>query len=137
MTAQWVMRVAVPLALNDDLRDRLFDAVADAVAAWEPEGRDGWDADLTAGRDLGIDAHSPAYVHVSGAAVARTEEVAEYVNVDYAADGSVVGVEVIEATGVEADAVRAWGQQRAAVAVPDPDARPDDLEALRRRAEGA
>jgi hypothetical protein len=31
-----------------ELHDELFTAIADAVAQWEPEARDGWDADVTA-----------------------------------------------------------------------------------------
>lgn len=40
----WQITVRVPLDLPADDRDRLFVAVSDAVALWEPQRRDGWDS---------------------------------------------------------------------------------------------
>lgn len=40
----WRIEITVPLGLTDELRDRLFTAVADVVHEWEPADREGWDA---------------------------------------------------------------------------------------------
>lgn len=45
----WQITVSVPAKVMDDTQcDRLFTAVADAVADWEPKIRGGWDADVSA-----------------------------------------------------------------------------------------
>lgn len=44
---QWELRVLVPMRRPVEERLALFDAVAHAVAEWEPDERDGWDADVT------------------------------------------------------------------------------------------
>jgi hypothetical protein len=44
---RWVIQVTVPSDVPD--RDALFNAVADAATEWEPEDRDGWDIDVSAG----------------------------------------------------------------------------------------
>lgn len=44
---RWVIQVTIPS--NVPGRDRLFTAVADAAHDWEPENRDGWDIDVSAG----------------------------------------------------------------------------------------
>lgn len=41
---QWQVTVRVPLDLPRADRDRLFVAVSDAVALWEPQSRDGWNS---------------------------------------------------------------------------------------------
>lgn len=43
--AMWQIQITVPMRV--DGRDLLFDAVVSAVAGWEPEDRDGWDADVS------------------------------------------------------------------------------------------
>jgi hypothetical protein len=43
----WQVTVRVPLSLSVEMRNELFGAVVDAVAAWEPPDRDGWDADVS------------------------------------------------------------------------------------------
>lgn len=46
----YVIRVTVPFSkLDNAMRDGLFTAVSDAVFDWEPEERDGWDADISSG----------------------------------------------------------------------------------------
>lgn len=46
---RWQVTVRVPMRLPDEQREALFNRVADAVSEWEPEQRDGWDADVAAG----------------------------------------------------------------------------------------
>lgn len=43
---QWEITVSVPHRLPVEMRQDLFEAVAQAVARWEPVQRDGWDADV-------------------------------------------------------------------------------------------
>lgn len=43
----WQITVRVPMRMPTEMRDELFVVVADAVAAWEPADRDGWDADVS------------------------------------------------------------------------------------------
>lgn len=43
----WQVAVRVPLSLPVEIRHQLFAVVSDAVAAWEPDDRDGWDADVS------------------------------------------------------------------------------------------
>lgn len=43
---QWEITVRVPMRLPVEMRHDLFEAVAQAVARWEPVQRDGWDADV-------------------------------------------------------------------------------------------
>lgn len=38
------IEVTIPLALPREMREQLVDAVAEAVHAWEPDDRKGWDA---------------------------------------------------------------------------------------------
>jgi hypothetical protein len=45
----WEVRVVVPYRLPSEELEALFDAVADAAHNWEPEDRDGWDMDISAG----------------------------------------------------------------------------------------
>lgn len=45
----WEITVSVPSGFPDGQRDALFTAVADAAHDWEPEERDGWDVDVSAG----------------------------------------------------------------------------------------
>ncbi|MCP9947218.1 hypothetical protein [Actinomadura madurae] len=42
----WTVAVEVPLSLPVDLRHDLFTAVASAVRDWEPDNREGWDAEV-------------------------------------------------------------------------------------------
>lgn len=44
---QWEITVLVPMRLPVEMRQDLFEAVAQAVARWEPVNRDGWDADVS------------------------------------------------------------------------------------------
>jgi hypothetical protein len=44
---QWEIRVLVPMRLPVEMRQDLFEAVAQAVSRWEPVNRDGWDADVS------------------------------------------------------------------------------------------
>lgn len=46
---RWQVTVRVPMRLPEVQREQLFEVIADAVADWEPEQRDGWDADVAAG----------------------------------------------------------------------------------------
>ncbi len=39
----WQVRVTVPFHIGPELHQSLFDAIAGAVAAWEPADRQGWD----------------------------------------------------------------------------------------------
>lgn len=48
---QWQVTVRVPMRLTPERHDGLFTAVADAVAQWEPDERDGWDADVSGCRE--------------------------------------------------------------------------------------
>ena len=43
----WTVSVEVPLRLPVEMRHALFDAVANAVGDWEPDDRDGWDAEVS------------------------------------------------------------------------------------------
>jgi hypothetical protein len=43
---QWEIKVSVPMRLPVEMRHELFEAVVSAVSAWEPDERDGWDADV-------------------------------------------------------------------------------------------
>lgn len=47
----WQVVVRVPMRLPLEQHDELFAAVADAVAQWEPDERDGWDADVSGCRE--------------------------------------------------------------------------------------
>ncbi len=49
MSDKWQVRVSIPVRVPAEQRDRLFTAIADAVTAWEPADRDGWDALVEAG----------------------------------------------------------------------------------------
>lgn len=42
----WTVTVEVPLCLPVEMRHDLATAIATAVSAWEPDDRDGWDADV-------------------------------------------------------------------------------------------
>lgn len=44
----WEVTVTVPLRLPAEQRESLFNAVADAVTAWEPDNRTDWDAIVSA-----------------------------------------------------------------------------------------
>lgn len=46
LDAQWEIKVSVPMRLPGEQRDELFAAVVRAVSDWEPDERDGWDADV-------------------------------------------------------------------------------------------
>jgi hypothetical protein len=46
-TDTWQVSVAIPKTLPPAMMDSLFTAVADAVHAWEPQDRDGWDVDVS------------------------------------------------------------------------------------------
>lgn len=48
LDAEWEVTVSVPLRLPEEQREALFDAVADAVAEWEPDDRTDWDAMVSA-----------------------------------------------------------------------------------------
>lgn len=43
----WTIAVQVPIGLPVEMRHALFSAVAAAVSGWEPDDRDGWDADVS------------------------------------------------------------------------------------------
>lgn len=43
---QWQVTVSVPMRLDGEDRQDLFNAIVTAVANWEPDDRDGWDADV-------------------------------------------------------------------------------------------
>jgi hypothetical protein len=43
----WQITVRVPLRIPTEMRDELFNIIADTVASWEPVDRDGWDADVS------------------------------------------------------------------------------------------
>ncbi|TYK45184.1 hypothetical protein [Actinomadura decatromicini] len=43
----WTVAVEVPLSLPADMRHDLFSMIAAAVSRWEPDDRDGWDADVS------------------------------------------------------------------------------------------
>lgn len=43
----WTVAVQVPIGLSVEMRHALFSAVAAAVSGWEPDDRDGWDADVS------------------------------------------------------------------------------------------
>jgi hypothetical protein len=45
---RWQVTVRVPMRLSDEQREQLFNRIADVVHDWEPEQRDGWDADVAA-----------------------------------------------------------------------------------------
>ena len=42
----WQITIRVPMHLPVEQRHELFSAVAEAVHGWEPDDRDGWDADV-------------------------------------------------------------------------------------------
>lgn len=48
LEADWEVTVTVPLRLPAEQREALFNAVADAVAEWEPDDRQDWDAIVSA-----------------------------------------------------------------------------------------
>lgn len=43
----WEITIRVPMWLSGEQRQELFSAVAEAVHDWEPDYRDGWDADVS------------------------------------------------------------------------------------------
>jgi hypothetical protein len=43
----WDVTVAVPLSLPPEMLDSLFNTVVDAVRAWEPKDRKGWDVSIS------------------------------------------------------------------------------------------
>lgn len=43
----WEVVVSVPLSLDVEQRQALFEAIVATVAEWEPDDRDGWDADVS------------------------------------------------------------------------------------------
>src|SRR5690606_35154262 len=47
----WAVTVTIPAHLDEGDRDDLFDLVADTAHRWEPDDRDGWDIDVSAGLD--------------------------------------------------------------------------------------
>lgn len=44
---QWQITIRVPMRLAVEERHDLFEAVVAAVSDWEPDDRDGWDADVS------------------------------------------------------------------------------------------
>jgi hypothetical protein len=54
MSEDMIVEVLIPAEAPEDVRDKMFDAIADAAYAAQPEDRDEWDITVSAGPANGL-----------------------------------------------------------------------------------